>query len=876
MCEHSFTSFVRNVQDEFAVNDLSEDDRFKDISLILGRHSTRFYMSVPIRSPAGYVIGNFCVLDDRPRNVVSDIEWQFMKDMAATVMDYLRTQRALREERRGEKMVKALGLFMEGRASLCEWWLSSRGDDARSEKYNITPDQTMSDYPDKRPVVSSNFHQEATYKKEASETSANAPCPSSTAVRLAEDRREIDVPFRPGADTEQMHKEQTEATDLPSKFGNLRLQDSLVSTDMQLAFGRASNLIREGLEVEGAVFFDVGINATQDTPDFRKPDAQPPESRFGSAQCQTSSSEDECNSQRPQPREKGNEPRERHPDSASGWAREVQTCHVLGYSTTAASSLDVGNTYRHHIHLPETFVKRLLKRYPHGKIFNVDEDGSFSMSDDGSQSNEERDPDPSAEPAAELGQNGNDQTSRKQLELQSILQALPGARSLAFFPLWDFQRARWFAGCLVWSIHPLRTLREEKDLTYLAAFTNSVMSEISRLGMQVADRAKADFISSVSHELRSPLHGILATLEILQATTDVDVAQRNLISTITSCGKTLLDTINHVLDFTKINSLVRPRRRDKAGRYLNPSEMSPLGVPDLINDVDVSCLVQEVVDGMLAGQNYSDSCPPQASRVLNDREKKQVVVVLDIDREDSWLCSVSSGAWRRVVMNLVSNSLKYTNCGYVQVALRYRAATAATSNVPRPAICLSVKDSGRGMSKEFLRHHLYTPFVQEDPLSVGTGLGLSIVRKIVDSLGGHIRFHSEQDYGTEVEVILPFAQSTLSCRASAYRGLRDRLNGMTVRLFASDRPFCSRTLKVVHLSLSRLATDWFGLRVTTAVDWEKEGPDILIISENEFRQGLPLSWTARLSTRPILLCTDVCSRPVMEGNVQDFILLHQP
>lgn len=80
------------------------------------------------------------------------------------------------------------------------------------------------------------------------------------------------------------------------------------------------------------------------------------------------------------------------------------------------------------------------------------------------------------------------------------------------------------------------------------------MSEISRLDAIKADQIKGEFIGSMSHEFRSPLHGILASAEFLNDT-DHDRAQSMLISTIHNCGRTLLDTVNHLLDYSRIDSL---------------------------------------------------------------------------------------------------------------------------------------------------------------------------------------------------------------------------------------------------------------------------------------------------------------------------------
>ncbi|RAL59837.1 hypothetical protein DID88_000466 [Monilinia fructigena] len=79
-------------------------------------------------------------------------------------------------------------------------------------------------------------------------------------------------------------------------------------------------------------------------------------------------------------------------------------------------------------------------------------------------------------------------------------------------------------------------------------FGNSVMAECSRISTEVADQKKSDFIGSISHELRSPLHGVLASAEILGDLSLPNLAQE-LVETIDSCGRTLLDTINHILDF---------------------------------------------------------------------------------------------------------------------------------------------------------------------------------------------------------------------------------------------------------------------------------------------------------------------------------------
>lgn len=84
--------------------------------------------------------------------------------------------------------------------------------------------------------------------------------------------------------------------------------------------------------------------------------------------------------------------------------------------------------------------------------------------------------------------------------------------------MWGFQRGRWFTVSLVWANDPGRVLSEPRDVTCMAAFSNSVMAEVSRMDLEAADRAKGDYISFTPHELRSLLHGGLGTAELLQET----------------------------------------------------------------------------------------------------------------------------------------------------------------------------------------------------------------------------------------------------------------------------------------------------------------------------------------------------------------------
>jgi signal transduction histidine kinase len=102
--------------------------------------------------------------------------------------------------------------------------------------------------------------------------------------------------------------------------------------------------------------------------------------------------------------------------------------------------------------------------------------------------------------------------SRKQrktrtLDHRELLRKLPGAKSVTFLPLYANAEEKMVAGCFLWT-HVVGLMRHlDEDLAYLRAFGNCIMSEIAQVNMQKNEAAKTTFIASMSHELRSPLHG---------------------------------------------------------------------------------------------------------------------------------------------------------------------------------------------------------------------------------------------------------------------------------------------------------------------------------------------------------------------------------
>ena len=369
-------------------------------------------------------------------------------------------------------------------------------------------------------------------------------------------------------------------------------------------------------------------------------------------------------------------------------------------------------------------------------------------------------------------------------------------RQLLFTPLWDAGQSRWFSGCFCWTTSVHQIFSKETELSFLRAFGNSVMAEVSRLATLAADQQKSDFLGSISHELRSPLHGILASAEFL-AETDCDAFQDSLIGTIDSCGRTLLDTLNQVLDFSKINAFDRnwkkarkTRRNGRSSDSINPIGKAasihevPGGAPPLLNIyavTNVAAIVEETVESCYAGQIFQDISSSDitdistgarkrtsnrgilaAKRALSERSgarlaRAPVEIILDIGFGD-YTFTTQPGALRRLIMNIFGNALKYTEKGLIKIKLQLDDLGKQGSDPNGESgkmLIIKVVDTGKGISSQYMRTRLFTPFAQENTLAPGTGLGLSMVHSITTMLGGTVKIHSQVGVGTAVEIALP-------------------------------------------------------------------------------------------------------------------------
>ncbi|CAN5768472.1 hypothetical protein BH23ACT11_BH23ACT11_16940 [soil metagenome] len=222
-----------------------------------------------------------------------------------------------------------------------------------------------------------------------------------------------------------------------------------------------------------------------------------------------------------------------------------------------------------------------------------------------------------------------------------------------------------------------------------------------------ADRMKDEFLANTSHELRTPLTAILGFSEILQE--EGDDTQREFATHIHKSGERLLTTVDALLDLAKLHA--------------DAVEIRPQPF-DLV----------EVVDEVL--RKFSVDAVEKGIRLVSEVERSSIPVVMD-----------RSGA-ERILTNLVSNAIKFTEAGSVEIGLREM----------HPEVAIVVRDTGCGMAPEVVST-VFSAFHQgmsgETRAYEGSGLGLAIAQRVVRMMGGRLDVESEVDCGSQFIVTLP-------------------------------------------------------------------------------------------------------------------------
>ena len=284
------------------------------------------------------------------------------------------------------------------------------------------------------------------------------------------------------------------------------------------------------------------------------------------------------------------------------------------------------------------------------------------------------------------------------------------------------------------------------------------------------------------------MHGILGSTEVL-AELDLDSTVSTLAGQIDSCGRTLLDIIDHLLDFATLKGQRLKKgvaSSSRIGHRISARERKA-SADDDIADLETSVSLDDLTEEAVESTVYSFLCKKGASY------EPRASVILDIDRSRGvkWHCKLATGGWRRVCINLVTNALKYTPSGYIRVSLAQKPRAGSRRHFDA---ILTVSDTGKGMSKEFLENQLFRDFTQEDTLADGIGLGMHMVGRILHAIGGTIEVSSDQhgdQAGTSITVTVPLehsqnARNTNNTSDEEISSLRGSLTGLKTGIFGHE------------------------------------------------------------------------------------------
>lgn len=275
-----------------------------------------------------------------------------------------------------------------------------------------------------------------------------------------------------------------------------------------------------------------------------------------------------------------------------------------------------------------------------------------------------------------------------------------------------------------------------------------------------ANAAKTAFLARMSHDIRTPLNGILGLIELEELREDdVDAARENRAKARIAANH-LLSLINDILEMGRIEN----------GKLT--LEHVPFNLEELCNDAIVLCKLRASDRNItMQDQSAHPLCNPQVMG--------------------------SPTHVRQIIINLLDNSIKYNKEG---------GTVTFTSQIKplddnRVLFCFNVSDTGIGMSSEFLKH-IYEPFAQEgnDARSKfqGTGMGMPIVKSLVDAMGGTIEVTSELGAGSTFYVRIPFAIDTcpqIQAQMDA-RAPKVSLTGMSV-LLAEDNQLSAEIVQTL-------------------------------------------------------------------------------
>jgi signal transduction histidine kinase/FixJ family two-component response regulator len=343
-----------------------------------------------------------------------------------------------------------------------------------------------------------------------------------------------------------------------------------------------------------------------------------------------------------------------------------------------------------------------------------------------------------------------------------------------------------------------RTVAVQRANTELASANRSLVEESQRanklaVAAASASKAKSEFVAVMSHEVRTPMNGIVGMIDLL-LDTGLTVEQRNYARTVQQSAAALLAILDDILDFSKI----------EAGKLK-------------LECIDFN--LRQTMEGV--------------ADLLSERAKgKGIKLLWSIDAETPVSLRGDPHRLRQVLLNLISNAIKFTEHGEVAVEFCSRVQSGQ-----EPMLHCTVRDSGIGLSEES-REKLFQPFTQGDASTTrrygGTGLGLAICRKLVELMGGTIGVTSAEGKGSTFwfDVRLeksPASESVIAPKCAGAPEENKSGGGPLLRVLLAEDNWVNQKVATIQFRKLGCEIKVVGNGLEALAAWQDGGHDIIFM-----------------------------------------------